>query len=353
MGDNNKTGGLSCPLPFQQHPRILLAHGGGGRLTHQLQDSLFQPAFANPYLLEAHDGAILPTPGGKLAYTTDSYVVQPLFFPGGNIGRLAVFGTVNDLAMCGARPLYLSLGCILQEGLPMETLERVVHEIKQAAEEANVQIVTGDTKVVEGPEGGGIFLNTSGIGVCEHPQPLGPKHIQPEDSIIVSGDIGRHGIAVMTQREGLTFDTQLKSDLAPVHNTVMQLLEQGIQVHCLRDLTRGGLGSALHELANTSGTLFHLEEDKVPVRNDVKAACSMLGLDPLFVANEGRFAAIVAKEDKEKCLQLLRELHPDQQPSVVGKVGQPNPKPHLVLHHPFGTQRILQPPSGEQLPRIC
>jgi hydrogenase expression/formation protein HypE len=237
--------GLACPIPAGQYPNILLAHGGGGRLMHQLIEEMFVPAFKNPFLEARHDGAVIGLNGAKLAFTTDSYVVRPLFFPGGDIGTLAVNGTVNDLAMCGARPLFLSAGFILEEGLPVETLRRVVDSMRHAAEKAQVQFVTGDTKVVDKGKGDGIFVNTAGVGIIEHNLTIAPCSIRPRDCLLLSGDLGRHGIAIMAVREGLAFDTSIESDCAPLGSLVMELLDSGIEIHCLRDLTRGGLASAL------------------------------------------------------------------------------------------------------------
>ena len=271
--------------------RVLLAHGGGGKLTRQLIESLFLPAFANGPLEERHDGAVFEINGQRLAMTTDSYVVQPIIFPGGNIGDLAVNGTVNDLAMCGARPMYLSSGLIIEEGLPMETLRTVVESMKKAAETAGIQVVTGDTKVVDHGKGDGIFINTAGVGIVESPEPISPASVQPSDAIIVSGDLGAHGVAILSVREGLEFEAPIASDTTPLWEPVKALLKQGISLHCLRDLTRGGLSSAMNEIAGARGIGIRLEEAAIPVDEVVRGACEILGLDPLYVANEGRFAA--------------------------------------------------------------
>jgi len=300
---------LSCPIPITEYPQIVMGHGGGGTLTHSLIEKIFVPAFGNPFLSELHDGAVFEAGASKLAFTTDSYVVRPIFFRGGDIGSLAVNGTVNDLAMCGARPLFMSAGFILEEGLAMDDLWRIVQSMKKAADAAQVTIVTGDTKVVDKGKGDRIFINTSGIGVIESPRPIAPAHVRPGDVILLSGDIGRHGMAIMAQREGLEFETSIESDCAPLADCVLSLIRAGIELHCLRDLTRGGLASAVVEIAESAGTQIDLDETAIPVIEPVRAACEFLGLDPLYVANEGRFIAFVAPKDADRALQLLRS-HP-------------------------------------------
>lgn len=343
---------LECPLPLQQYPHVLLAHGGGGRLMQQLIDT-FTAAFANAELHRRHDGAVLTLADARLAFTTDAFVVHPLFFPGGDIGKLAVFGTVNDLAMCGARALYLSVSFILEEGLPMETLWRVVQSMQAAAQEAHVQIVTGDTKVVDRGKGDGLFVSTSGIGIIEHNQHIGPGAVRPGDAILLSGDIGRHGIAIMAVREGLAFETEIASDCALLSTPVLQLLEAGIEVHCLRDLTRGGLAAALIEIAQTAKLCFQLEETAIPVRPEVQSACELLGLDPLYVANEGRFVAFVPETEAARALDVLRKVPVSAGACLIGHVTTDDPNGLVTLHTAIGTQRILDLLSGEQLPRIC
>jgi hydrogenase expression/formation protein HypE len=341
---------LSCPIPISQYPQILLAHGGGGKLMHQLIEKIFGAAFANEYLNERHDGAALTLNGAKLAFTTDSYVVRPLFFPGGDIGKLAVYGTVNDLAMCGARPLFLSAGFILEEGLPMETLWKIVQSMRAAAQQAHVQIVTGDTKVVDKGKGDGIFINTAGIGIIEHDLAISPKSVRPGDLILLNGDVGRHGIAIMAVREGLSFESAIESDCAPLAEVVLKLIEAGIELHCLRDLTRGGLASALNEIAQTAQVHITIDESAVPVREDVQGACEILGLDPLYVANEGRFIAFVAPQDAERALEILRTF--SSEATLIGQV-LAEPRGLVTLTSRIGAQRILDMLSGEQLPRIC
>jgi hydrogenase expression/formation protein HypE len=341
-----------CPLPIQQHPHVLMAHGGGGKLTHQLVEKVFGPAFSNPILDTRHDSAQFAVPPGRLAMTTDSYVVRPLFFPGGDIGSMAVHGTVNDLAMSGARPLYLSCAFIIEEGLPMETLWRVVCSMRGAAEHCGVQIIAGDTKVVDRGNGGGLLINTTGIGVIEHGPDIAPQNVRPGDAVIVSGDLGRHGMAIMAVREGLQFESTIESDSAPVAGPVLALLEAGIEIRCLRDLTRGGLAAALNEIAEAAGVKIAAEQMAIPVREDVHAACEMLGLDPLHVANEGRFIAFVAEKDSDRAVQILRGYGVCEGATVIGKVAG-NGAPLVTLKSAIGVSRILDMPSGEQLPRIC
>ncbi|MCG9889515.1 MAG: hydrogenase expression/formation protein HypE [Thermosynechococcaceae cyanobacterium MS004] len=351
-----------CPIPLQQYPHVLMAHGGGGRLMHQLIEKMLLPTFGTEPDWQ-HDAARLELPHGRMAFTTDSYVVSPLFFPGGDIGAMAVYGTVNDLSMAGAKPLYLSLSFILEEGLPMETLWAVVQSIQIAAATVGVNIVTGDTKVVERGKGDGIYINTSGVGVIDHPWRICPKSVQPGDVILLSGDIGRHGIAIMAQREGLAFETTLESDLAPLTEAVQALLAAGIEIHCLRDLTRGGLATALNEIAIATQLELSLQEQSIPVCEAVQGACEILGLDPLYIANEGRFIAFVPRTQGDAALQILRDFSPTQgdltaqQIGVVQNYTQSNhfgiSQGFVKLHHAIGGARILDYLSGEQLPRIC
>ena len=341
---------LQCPIPISDYPQVLLAHGGGGKLMNQLIEQMFTAGFDNEYLAQRHDGATFQLPNGRLAFTTDSYVVNPLFFPGGDIGHLAVNGTVNDLAMCGARPYYLSVGFILEEGLPMETLWHIVRSMRQAAQAANVQIVTGDTKVVDRGKGDGIFINTAGVGAVADGVEISPQQVQPGDVILLNGDIGRHGMAIMAVREGLAFETAIESDTAPVAEAVEALLAAGIELHCLRDLTRGGLTSALVEIAETAVLHIHIDERAIPVQAEVQGACELLGLDPLYVANEGRFAAFVAPADAERALKILQQF--DSQARSIGKVIEAS-SALVTMRSKIGANRILDRLSGEQLPRIC
>lgn len=345
---------LSCPVPRVADDRIVLAHGGGGRLTHQLIEKIFIPAFSNAMLEQRHDGAVLLVNGSRLAFTTDSFVVRPLIFPGGNIGDLAVNGTVNDLAMCGARPLYLSSGFILEEGLEMETLRTVVNSMQQAAASANVKLVTGDTKVVDKGKGDGIFINTSGIGLIEAnvKQTIGPASVQVGDAVIISGDLGRHGIAILSVREGLEFESPILSDTASVWPAVEALLNAGIEIHCLRDLTRGGLATTLNEIAADRNVCIKLEETLIPVDETVQSACEILGLDPLYVANEGRFAVFVPAVQVDAALDVLKKIPVSQTSVRVGRV-EAIPGATVVLQSRIGGNRVVDMLSGEQLPRIC
>ncbi len=345
-------GGIHCPMPFSRYTEVLMAHGGGGKLTHDLIENLFLPHFGRPDEGPLHDGALFDPPEGRLAFTTDSYVVQPLLFPGGDIGSLAVNGTVNDLAMCGARPLYLSAGFILEEGLPMKTLELVVRSMGETARSSGVRLVTGDTKVVDRGKGDGIFINTSGVGVLDHGLRIGPAEVAAGDALILSGDVGRHGIAIMASREGLAFENSVESDCAPLADSVHALLKAGVEVHCLRDLTRGGLATVLVEIAEAAGLNVQLDETAVPVANEVRGACELLGLDPLYVANEGRFAAFVAPGDAARTVDILRSCRHSAGAVLVGQV-RSEPAGIATLKGRFGADRILDMLSGEQLPRIC
>ena len=350
--DSNLNFAAACPIPITQYPQVLMAHGGGGRLMHQLLETVFGPAFSNPILDSRHDSAQFPVPAGRMAMTTDSYVVRPLFFPGGDIGSMSIHGTVNDLAMSGARPLYLSCGFIIEEGLPMETLWRVVCSMRDAARACGVQIVTGDTKVVDKGKGDGLFINTTGIGILEHDQTIAPQNVQPGDAIVVSGDLGRHGMAIMAVRAGLEFESAITSDSAPVHEVVLDLLKAGVEIHCLRDLTRGGLSSALNEIAEAAGVKMAVEQKAIPVEEAVHGACEMLGLDPLQVANEGRFIAFVPARDAERTLEIFKKHRVSANAAIIGAVGEKS-EPLVTLRSTIGVPRILDMSSGEQLPRIC
>jgi len=342
---------ISCPAPQTAADTIQLAHGGGGRAMAQLLDRVFRPAFANPMLARQHDGAAFEL-AGRCAFTTDSFVVKPLFFPGGDIGKLAVYGTVNDLAMCGARPLYLSAGFILEEGLPLDTLHRVVASMQAAAKQAGVHVVTGDIKVVDRGMADGIFINTAGIGHIVASVAIEPQNVHPGDAVILSGDIGRHGMAVMAARQGFGFETAIESDCAPLAAPVLALLEAGIELHCLRDLTRGGLASALVEIAETAGVAVDLEEQAIPVRDDIRSACELLGLDPLHVANEGRFAAFVAAKDAKRAVEALSRHDVSRGAVVIGEVAA-SPPGQVSSRGILGPARAIDMLSGEQLPRIC
>ncbi len=341
-----------CPLPISRYPNILMAHGGGGKLMHRLIEDFFGRAFSNPILDTRHDSAQFTVPPGRLAMTTDSYVVRPIFFPGGDIGSMAVHGTVNDLAMSGARPLYLTSAFIIEEGLPMATLWRVVCSMRDAAEKCGVQIITGDTKVVDTGKGDGLFINTTGLGVMEHPQNISPLAVQPGDRILISGDLGRHGMAIMAVREGLQFECTIESDSASVAGPVLDLIKAGIEIHCLRDLTRGGLASALNEIAEVARVKITIDQKGIPVREDVQAACELLGMDPVHVANEGRFLAVVPAKAAPQALEILQRHPVSTRATIIGEVSERS-MPLVTIKNVLGSHRILDMPSGEQLPRIC
>ena len=332
---------------------IQLGHGGGGRLSQQLLQELLIPAFG-PDDGVLHDAALLASPGHTLAFTTDSYVVRPLFFPGGNIGELAVFGSVNDLAMTGARPVALSLGLILEEGLELTSLRRVIEAIRTAADRCHVKVITGDTKVVERGKGDGLFINTSGIGVVEHELRIHPSSVQPGDVVLVSGDLGRHGTAILVAREELGFRCDLQSDLAPLHETVQELIMAGLKLHCLRDLTRGGLATAIDEIARAAGYTIELEEEAVPLQPEVRSACELLGLDPLAMANEGRMLVICPASEADTTMALLQQHNPSatRVGAVTHELGTMQ-RQQVVVRNRLGVLRPLDLGRGEQLPRIC
>jgi len=345
--------GLHCPRPLSTHDCVQMAHGGGGRLSEQLLAEVFLPAFDHPELARRHDGALLQVGGERLAFTTDSFVVRPLFFPGGDIGSLAVHGTVNDLCMCGARPLYLSASYILEEGFELAQLERIVASMAQAARAAEVSVVTGDTKVVDRGKGDGVYINTSGVGRVAPGIAIGPEYVQPGDVVLINGEIATHGIAIMSVREGLQFETELVSDSAALGSLVGQLLDcAGNQLHFLRDPTRGGVASACCELAQTAGVGIRLDERRIPVADPVRGACELLGLDPLYVANEGKAMAVVAPQLADRALEAMRQHPLGARAAVIGEVTDEHPH-QVVLRSSIGTTRIVAMLSGEQLPRIC
>ena len=353
MSEQVKTlGGFTCPLPLGPGERVLLGHGSGGKLSADLLQKIFLPAFANPILSRLDDQAILNVNGSRLAFTTDSFVVKPLVFPGGDIGSLAVHGTVNDLAMGGARPLFLSAAFILEEGLPFETLRQVVDSLRKAAADVGVNVVTGDTKVVEKGCCDGMFINTSGIGIVENGLRLSADQARPGDRILLSGSIAEHGIAILAQREGLAFESPVQSDSAPLHTLVAAMLETGAQIRCLRDPTRGGLSSTLNEIASRSRVGMALDERAIPIREEVRGACEMLGLDPLYVANEGKLVAIVASGDAEALLRAMRKHPLGQNSRIIGSVLSDDPG-LVLMRTTLGTTRIVDMLSGDQLPRIC
>lgn len=341
---------LQCPLPMDSE-QVKLDHGSGGLRAQQLLDRVILPAFDNDQLQRRHDSALLQVKQANIAFTTDSFVVKPLLFPGGDIGKLAVFGTVNDLLMAGAVPRYISCSLIIEEGLPIQTLSKIVTSMAQAAAETGVSIVTGDTKVVDRGHGDGLYINTSGIGERAVDQIIAPQSIQAGDVIIVSADIGRHGLAIMAQREGLQFDAPIVSDCASLLPPVNALLGAGIRLHCMRDATRGGLASVLIELAETSGLTFTIEQTSVPVSDVVASGCELLGLDPFYVANEGCFIAILPPTEAQRALQLLQQHPVSQQSAIIGRVsGGPG---EVVLKTQVGSTRAMQRPAGQLLPRIC
>jgi hydrogenase expression/formation protein HypE len=343
--------GWTCPRPLQNYPTIVMGHGSGGKMMADLIEHLFAPAFDNQWLAQMGDATALDLPPGRTAFTTDSFVVSPLFFPGGNIGELAVNGTVNDLAMRGARPLFLSAGFILEEGLPMETLGRVVTAMAEACRKAGVMVTTGDTKVVERGHGDGLYINTSGLGAIPVGVDVGPANARPGDVVLVSGTMGDHGIAVMSVREGLTFETQVSSDTAPLHGLVESMLAAG-QLHCLRDATRGGLSAVLNELAVTSGVGIEFDERQVPVRPAVRAACEMLGFDPFYIANEGKLVCILPEAQADKVLAAMQAHEYGREAALIGRVGSEHPG-MVTARTEIGGMRVVDLPAGELLPRIC
>ena len=342
---------LSCPLPLTRHKTIVLGHGSGGRLTAQLIRDLFLPAFDNPVLRKLDDQAVLDVGRARIALTTDSFVVTPLFFPGGDIGRLAVNGTVNDLAMSGARPLFLTAAFILEEGLPMEELARVTQSMSLAAAEAGVAIVTGDTKVVSHGSADKLFITTAGVGLVPDSVSISASNAKPGDVVIVSGPIGDHGMAVWSMREGIDLGGSLRSDTAPL-NTLVDAMIQAGDVHVLRDPTRGGLGTSLCEIAGSSDTGIELEANAIPVRDEVKAASEILGMDPLFVANEGKLVAMVAESDADAILHAMRAIPEGRDAQRIGRVVSEHPGV-VLMKTEIGGSRIVDVPFAEQLPRIC
>jgi hydrogenase expression/formation protein HypE len=344
--------GAACPLPILKHEQVLLGHGSGGKLTAQLIDEVFLPAFSNPMLNKLDDQAVIQYQGSRLAFTTDAFVVTPIFFPGGNIGDLAVNGTVNDLAMSGARPLYLSAAFILEEGLAMSDLRRVVESMSAAANAAGVQLVAGDTKVVNRGKGDKVFIATTGIGIVESPGNISADQARPGDVIILSGYIGDHGMAILSQRENLEFEGVIESDTAPLHGLVAEMMEVSRDIHCLRDATRGGVATVLNEIAARSNVGMMLQEDAIPVRDTVRGACEILGLDPLYVANEGKLVAVVAPDAAKAILDRMQQHSFGKDAQIIG---------HIVGEHPgmvlmkteIGGTRVLDVLFGEQLPRIC
>lgn len=343
---------LSCPLPLTSSGQVLLGHGSGGKLSAALLNDVFLRVFQNSMLAQLEDQAVLEVGGVRIAFTTDSFVVKPLFFRGGDIGSLAVHGTVNDLAMGGAEPLFLSAGFILEEGLEMETLRRVAESMAIAATSAGVEIVTGDTKVVEKGKGDGLFINTTGIGLVREGVSLSASAARPGDRVLVSGTLGDHGIAILSEREGIGFDSLLPSDSAPLHTLVAAMLNASHDIRAMRDPTRGGLASSLNEIASRSNVGMALEEAEIPIREEVCGACEMLGLDPLYVANEGKLVAIVAPHAAETILDAMLRHPLGREARIIGTVTEANPG-LVTARTVFGTTRIVDMLAGDQLPRIC
>lgn len=352
MSDQPNFQGFVCPLPLRDYPTIVLGHGSGGRLSADLIQHLFVPLFDNPALSGLNDQAVLDVNGARLAFSTDSFVVNPLFFPGGDIGSLAIHGTVNDLAVSGAQPLFISAGFILEEGLPMDDLGRITTSMANAAKAAGVQVVTGDTKVVNKGHGDGIFINTAGIGLVPADLHIAADQAQPGDVVIVSGTIGDHGMAIMSVREGLSFETELVSDSAPLHTLIADMLAVTREIHCLRDATRGGVAAVLTELAEKSQVGFVLEEVLLPIRPAVMAACEMLGMDPLYVANEGKIVAVVPADQAEAVLAAMRRNQYGQDAEIIGRVVEDHPG-MVLAQTGIGGRRVVDMPLGEILPRIC
>lgn len=348
----NLMAGLACPIPISDYPQVLLAHGGGGKLSQQIIQKMIVPQFKNDLLDQLHDGAVFTLDGVQLAFTTDSYVVSPVFFPGGDIGELAVNGTVNDLAMCGARPLFLSAAFIIEEGFPMDDLWRVILSMQSAATKAGVKLVTGDTKVVDRGKGDKIFVNTSGVGVVDSGIQIGSRNARVGDAVIISGPIAVHGIAIMSVREGLEFESQIESDTAALNHLVLAMVTASRNIHVLRDPTRGGVASSLNEIAESSRVGIKIDEEKIPITEPVRGACEILGLDPLYVANEGKLIAIISPEDVESVLSVMRQNPLGKDSAVIGEVVGDHPGT-VVMRTSIGGSRVVDMLSGEQLPRIC
>lgn len=349
---NNNILSLTCPIPINDYPVVTLAHGGGGTLSHQLISKVFYSQFDNEFLNQQHDSAVFNTEAGRLAFTTDSYVVKPIFFPGGNIGELAVYGTVNDLAVAGAQPLYISAGFIIEEGFSMEELWNIVLSMKQAADNAGVKIVTGDTKVVDKGKGDKIYINTSGVGKVYDGVNISPMNCKPGDKIILSGRIAEHGIAIMASREGLEFETSIESDTAPLNHLVQDIFSVSKDIHVMRDATRGGIASTLNEIASTASVGIRIEESKIPVLEEVKGACEILGLDPLYIANEGKMIVIAPESSSDEILAVMKKNEFGIDSVIIGEVTDQQTS-RVIMKTGIGSNRIVDMISGEQLPRIC
>ena len=352
QGNDADVSGFSCPVPRGDYSEIILAHGGGGKLSSELVRDVFLNAFGNDSLHALADAAVLDVPSGRLAMSTDSYVVRPLFFPGGSIADLAINGTVNDLAMVGAKPLYLNVGFIIEEGFPIEQLQRIADEMSRAAREANVSIVSGDTKVVERGHGDGCYLNTSGVGVVPPGIDISPGAARPGDVVIVSGSVGDHGMAIMSVREGLEFESEIRSDSAPLAELVAEMIAVCPQIHTMRDPTRGGLAAVINEIAEASRCGIVIDEPSLPVKPEVASACEILGLDPMFVANEGKLVCFAPAEAAAELLSVMRAHQYGREAKVIGRVVDEHPGT-VVATTALGASRVITVPVGEQLPRIC
>ncbi len=349
---NDISQGLNCPVPMNDYPTIVLAHGGGGKLTHQLIERVFKKHFSNPDLDLMHDGAMVSVDAGRIAMSTDSYVVSPIIFPGGNIGELAVNGTVNDIAMCGARPKYLSASFIIEEGLSMAELETIVASMALSAKKAGVSIVTGDTKVVPRGKADKVFITTSGVGMIPEGRLIHPSRIKAGDTIIISGTIGDHGMAVMSVREGLEFESEIRSDTCALNGLVEEMYRVSPDIHFLRDPTRGGVASTMNEIAASAHKGIRLFEKSIPANENVRSACEILGFDPLYVANEGKLIAIVSSSDAAKVLSAMKKHPAGTESAIIGVVTDDHPSV-VVLQTAIGGERVVDMISGEQLPRIC
>ncbi len=344
--------GMSCPLPLQDYPNVIMGHGGGGKLSSELVEHVFLPAFQNVLLAGLRDSTVFEVDKGRLAFSTDSYVVQPLFFPGGSIGDLAVNGTVNDLSMSGARPLYLSAGFIIEEGFPIARLSQIANDMGVAAREAGVQIITGDTKVVERGHGDGCYINTAGVGVVREGVDLTPKQMRAGDVVLISGTIADHGMAIMSVREGLEFEARIKSDSAPLNRMVAAIVDACPDIRTLRDPTRGGVAASLNELAESSGCGIVVEETSIPINTTVQSACEILGFDPLLVANEGKLICIAPAEAAESVLRAMKSSRHGAGAAIIGQVVDEHPG-MVIAKTAIGASRVITVPIGEQLPRIC
>lgn len=350
--ENISTFNLNCPMPITNYDKVLLAHGGGGTLSHQLITKMFYSHFQNEFLNQQHDSALLNFDNQKIAFTTDSYVVHPIFFPGGNIGDLAVNGTVNDLAVSGAKPMYITCSFIIEEGLEMDELWRIVQSMKIAADKAGVKIVTGDTKVVDRGKGDKIFINTSGIGLVYDGVNINPRNCKHGDVIILNGKIAEHGVTIMSAREGLEFETTIQSDTAALNSLIEDILSVSKNIHVMRDPTRGGIASTLNEIASLANVGIQIEQNKIPISEEVRGACEILGLDPLYIANEGKIIVVASAEDSEKILAKMKQHPLGKESVIIGQVRNDEPG-IVVMKTSIGSLRIVDMISGEQLPRIC